>query len=102
MAKLMTVDEVADYLRVTEKTIYRLLKRGKIPATKVGNQWRFDKTLIDEWLQRSSVGAKANILVIDDEEVVRLLFKETLEELGHTVMVASSGSCSCLTGLLCR
>ncbi len=91
MAELMTVEEVAAYLRVTKKTIYRLLERGQIPATKVGHQWRFDRTSIDEWLQRKSVGAKANILVVDDEEVVRLLFKETLEELGHAVMVAGNG-----------
>ena len=91
MAELMTVREVADYLRVTKKTIYRLLKQGRIPATKVGNQWRFDKTAIDEWLQRDSVGAKANILVVDDEESIRLLFKKTLEELGHRVVVAKTG-----------
>jgi len=91
MAKLMTVDEVADYLRVTEKTIYRLLKQGKIPAAKVGNQWRFDTTLVDEWLQQNSVRAKANILVIDDEETIRLLFKETLAELGHRVITAETG-----------
>ena len=91
MSELMTLEEVAAYLRVTKKTIYRLLERGGIPANKVGRQWRFKRTLIDEWLQRSSVGAKANILVIDDEEIVRLLFKETLEELGHTVMVAKTG-----------
>lgn len=66
MTQLMTVREVADYLRVSEKTIYRLLKQGHIPGTKVGNQWRFDKTAIDKWLQRDSGGAKVNILVIDD------------------------------------
>lgn len=91
MTQLMTLQEMADYLRVTKKTIYRLLRRGKIPATKVGHQWRFDKTAIDEWLQRDSVGAKANILVIDDEESIRSLFKETLEELGHRVAVAKTG-----------
>ena len=91
MPELMNVGEVAGYLRVTEKTIYRLLRQGKIPAAKVGHQWRFNRTLIDEWLQRSSIGAKANILIIDDEEVVRSLFKETLEELGHAVMVAGNG-----------
>jgi excisionase family DNA binding protein len=87
MARLMTVSEVADYLRVTKKTIYRLLLRGKIPATKVGNQWRFNQGAIDKWLQRNSVRtkAKANILVVDDEEVVRLLFKTILEESGHQV-----------------
>jgi len=91
MTELMTVEEVTRYLRVTEKTIYRLLKRGSIPATKVGHQWRFEKTVIDEWLKRHSVGTKANILVVDDEEVVRELFKETLEELGHTVIAVESG-----------
>jgi excisionase family DNA binding protein len=90
MAKLMTVSEVADYLRVTKKTIYRLLMRGKIPATKVGNQWRFAQGAIDRWLQRNSVVAKANILVVDDEEMVRLLFKTTLEELGHQVTGAET------------
>ena len=91
MAELMTVEEVASYLRVTEKTIYRLLKRGTITATKVGHQWRFDKALIDEWLRQSSVRTKANILVIDDEEIIRALFKETLEELGHRVIAVGTG-----------
>ena len=92
MAELMTVEEVAAYLRVTEKTIYRLLKQGSIPATKVGHQWRFNKTAIDKWLQQNSVRARATILVVDDKELIRTLFKETLEELGHTVMVAKTGS----------
>ena len=91
MTELMTVQELADYLRVTEKTIYRLLKRGKIPATKVGRQWRFKKTVIDEWLQRNPAGAKATILIVDDEEIIRSLFTETLEELGHRVITASNG-----------
>jgi excisionase family DNA binding protein len=92
MARLMTVGEVADYLRVTKKTIYRLLLRGKIPATKVGNQWRFSQISIDKWLQRNSVKAKANILVVDDEEVVRLLFKTILGELGHKMSGAETAA----------
>ena len=91
MTELMTVEEVADYLRVTEKTIYRLLRRGKIPATKVGRQWRFQKAAIDEWLHQGSASKGATILVIDDEEAIRLLFKATLEELGHRVIVAENG-----------
>jgi len=90
MAELMTVGELADYFRVTKKTIYRLLEQSDLPGLKVGQQWRFHKALIDQWLQHSSVGTKANILVVDDEEVIRLLFKETLEELGHTVIAVGS------------
>ena len=92
MTELMTVQEVAAYLRVTRKTIYRLLERGEIPAAKVGRQWRFEKARIDEWLQRKSVGVRMRILVVDDEDIIRLLFKETLEELGHRVIGADTGS----------
>ena len=92
MAEFMTVEEVADYLRVAEKTIYRLLRRGSFPATKVGHSWRFDKASIDDWLHRNSVGVRASILVVDDEEVIRALFKESLEELGHRVVTAGNSS----------
>ena len=92
MTELMTLHELAKYLRVTKKTIYRLLGQGKIPATKVGQQWRFEKNSIDEWLHQSSAVTTANILVIDDEETIRSLFKETLEELGHRVIAVETGS----------
>ena len=89
---LMTLKEVADYLRVTERTIYRLLWQGSIPAKKVGRQWRFKKASIDEWLSKGPVKLGAHILVIDDEETIRLLFRETLQELGHAVMAADTSS----------
>ena len=92
MAELMTVQEVADYLRVTDKTIYRLLKRGKIPAARVGRQWRFDRAAIDEWLHQNLLRVKASILVIDDEDIIRTLFKAVLEERGHRVTTAENSS----------
>ncbi len=92
MTQLMTLQEVADYLRVTKKTIYRLLRQGKIPATKVGQLWRFDTAAIDNWLQQNSAQAKANILVVDDEEIVRSLFKSTLGESGHRVTTAEAAA----------
>ena len=92
MVELMTLQEVANYLRVTKKTIYRLLEAGKIPATKVGRQWRFDKLAIDEWLHKTPTGHKASILIIDDEEVFRDLFKETIEELGYRVVSVATSS----------
>lgn len=47
---IMTVDEVAKYLRMHEMTIYRMATEGRLPAYKVGNRWRFKKERIDEWL----------------------------------------------------
>ena len=48
---LMTIEEVADYLRVKKRTIYEWLKTGKIPAIKTVGQWRFKKERIDAWLE---------------------------------------------------
>ena len=92
MAELMTLEEVAEYLRVTLRTVYRLLKRGNIPAAKVGRQWRFDKASINEWLNSRSVRGVANILVIDDDKSIRLIFKKIGEELGHKVTAVETAS----------
>ena len=50
MEKLMTLEEVADYLRLSKDTVYRLANTGKLPASKVGNQWRFRREDVDQWL----------------------------------------------------
>ena len=88
----MTLEEVADYLRVTKRTIYRLVEKHIIPARKVGRQWRFDKASIDAWLSQSLPETAANILVIDDDETICSLFRDTLEVTGHTVVTASESS----------
>jgi excisionase family DNA binding protein len=51
-SKLLTVKEVANYLVVTERTVYRLIKDPLFPAFKVGGQWRFKIDLIDSWMSR--------------------------------------------------
>jgi excisionase family DNA binding protein len=47
----MTLEEVSTYLRVSKGTIYNLIKNGRIPVTKIGGQWRFQKETIDKWLK---------------------------------------------------
>jgi excisionase family DNA binding protein len=47
----MTLEEVADYLRVSEKTVYRLINEGNEPVSKVGRLYRFNKALVDNRLQ---------------------------------------------------
>jgi excisionase family DNA binding protein len=49
--ELMTIEEIADYLRVKKRTVYEWLKLGKIPAIKTVGQWRFKRTQIDHWLE---------------------------------------------------
>lgn len=47
---IMTVKEVADYLKIAEKTAYRFASEGKVPGFKVGSAWRFRKSEIDRWI----------------------------------------------------
>lgn len=48
--EIMTLSEVAEYLRIAEKTVLRMIARNEIPCAKVANQWRFLKSVIDDWL----------------------------------------------------
>jgi excisionase family DNA binding protein len=51
---LLTAEQVAHYLKVDKFTVYRLVSQKKIPAFKVGSQWRFKKRLLDDWLRKNS------------------------------------------------
>ena len=51
---LLTTAQVADYLKVDKFTVYRLVTQKNIPAFKVGNQWRFNREMIDAWLLKNS------------------------------------------------
>ena len=48
----LTTEQVLGYLRVTPRTIYRLIRSGELPAVRVGRQWRFRRGDLDEWLER--------------------------------------------------
>lgn len=48
--QIMTPKEAAKYLGFHLVTVYRLLKKGEVPATKIGGQWRFKKDVLDSWL----------------------------------------------------
>ncbi|MFI5351680.1 MAG: helix-turn-helix domain-containing protein [Candidatus Binatales bacterium] len=59
-SKVMTVKDLSDYLKVHPSTIYRQLKRGRLPAFKVGSDWRFNIESIDRWrLEQDGIGAAA-------------------------------------------
>jgi excisionase family DNA binding protein len=52
---ILMIKDVAEYLKVTERTIYRLAAAKKIPAFKVGGSWRFSRVDIDSWIRRQSM-----------------------------------------------
>lgn len=52
---IMTVKDVAEYLRMSEAKVYKLTKEGVLPAVRIGKTWRFRKDLLNAWLEESSM-----------------------------------------------
>ena len=52
--QLLTLEQVAKYLNVDKFTVYRLLNDKELPAFKVGNQWRFKRKMLENWLMKNS------------------------------------------------
>jgi excisionase family DNA binding protein len=59
---ILTIPEIARYLKVTERTIYKLAAARKIPAFKVGGSWRFSMAGIDRWITKQSATAHSSRL----------------------------------------
>ena len=103
----LTTEEVLEYLQVNLRTVYRLIKAGKIPAVRVGRQWRFRKRDIDAWLESqrprtgrpapapprapASATARPRVLVVDDEASIRDLLSKTLALAEYDVDLAPDG-----------
>ena len=102
----LTTEEVLEYLKINLRTVYRLIKAGKIPAVRVGRQWRFRKSDIDAWLESQRPGAAAGdspdqsaptkpsrprVLVVDDEDAVRTLLSKTLALADYDVDTVPNG-----------
>ena len=51
--RVMTINELADYLKVSKSTLYKLARERKVPGQKVGKHWRFHKDAVEEWLKQS-------------------------------------------------
>jgi excisionase family DNA binding protein len=49
--QIMTLREVAKYLGLHAMTVYKLTREGRVPAAKIGGQWRFKRDVLDEWLE---------------------------------------------------
>jgi excisionase family DNA binding protein len=110
----LTTEEVLEYLQVNLRTVYRLIKAGKIPAVRVGRQWRFRKRDIDNWLDSQRPHAVVHaaipaappphppaparkaghhrILVVDDEPSIRELLVKTLSIGQYDVETAADGN----------
>jgi len=109
----LTTGEVLAYLQVNLRTVYRLIKSGRIPAVRVGRQWRFRKADLDAWLSGQRTGPalagpapeaavsntgtaapasrRPRVLVVDDEASIRDLLAKTLALAEYEVDMAPDG-----------
>jgi putative molybdopterin biosynthesis protein len=109
MKEMLTTKEVAEYLSINEKQVYRLIKEKKIPATRITGKWLFPKNLIDEWVMgsaRESVHISTKKSALDTQAVIagsndlalELLAKNTaMQHPRYTISISNVGS---LAGLI--
>ncbi len=57
--EILTLDEIAAYLKIAKRTVYRLVQKGEIPAFKLGGTWRFRRSELDRWIADSINNKKA-------------------------------------------
>jgi len=93
---LMTASELAKYLKVELRTVYRYLKDADLPAIRMGGRWRFRKEDIDRWLinhapQHAHTRQQPRILVVDDDETFRSLLDDFFQTKGYLFRGAESG-----------
>jgi excisionase family DNA binding protein len=89
--EILTIRDVAAYLKLPVSTVYRLAERRELPGHKVGRQWRFHKSILDEWFRQHAATVRVNILVVDDEEVTRQFITSALHAGPRHILTAASG-----------
>ncbi len=70
--EIMTLQEVAQYLKISEKSVLRMAQRGEIPVMKIASQWRFMRTLIDDWImsRMKNVSKPPLVQMIEQSEII--------------------------------
>ncbi len=87
MSTYLTVNEISNYLKLPEETVYKHARSGKIPAFKVGRYWRFKQEEIDQWVATNSNNPLSHmqLMVVDDDPSIRTLMGSWLTPTGCIV-----------------
>jgi excisionase family DNA binding protein len=59
--EIMTLEEVARYLKLKPQTVYKWAQEGQIPGAKLGKEWRFRRSILDEWIDASIILSKGGL-----------------------------------------
>lgn len=55
---VLTIEELAVYLKISKSSLYKLAQKGEVPGQKVGKHWRFRRDIIDQWMAESTFATK--------------------------------------------
>jgi len=58
LTTVLTIEDLAEYLKISKSTLYKLAQEGALPGQKIGRHWRFHRAAVDEWLRIEPVKGK--------------------------------------------
>jgi len=84
MKDVMSIKELAEYIGMSKSKIYQLIKSKKIPASKIGRQYKFSKDVIDEWLKEK--------IITEESEIQGTLFTKPILNEGNSIPDHNKGN----------
>jgi len=84
MKDVMSIKELSEYIGMSKSKIYQLIKIKKIPASKIGRQYKFSKDVIDEWLKEK--------IITEESEIQGTLFAKTMLNEGNSLTDRNKGN----------
>jgi excisionase family DNA binding protein len=77
--EMMTIEQVAKYLKLKPQTVYKWAQEGRIPGAKIGKEWRFRKRILDEWIDTAIALSKGGFDLMFQESLLAVR-QEGMEE----------------------
>jgi excisionase family DNA binding protein len=87
----MNIKEAASYLRLNYMTVYKLAQKRRLPAFKVGGNWRFKRDILDNWLAEQAASNIGSVLIVDDDPMIREVLREIIKDQHYVVVAADTG-----------
>ena len=91
--EILDIKEAARYLKINDQTLRRFAREGRVPAFRLGQTWRFQRSSLDAWASsQRTLARRKSVLVVDDELVVRDTVGRMLADGGYRVRTARNGA----------
>jgi excisionase family DNA binding protein len=89
--EMLSPKDLSKLTAIPVRTITRLAQEGKIPAVKVGRQWRFIREDVERWFRTAASNVRHRVLVVDDDKELLELVRIIITKMGHEAVTATGG-----------